>query len=264
MRQEYAHHESPTAASRRGLSLDEQATVQSCFDATIAALHAVGLEATFSTEMADWATMMRNAPRIMLVNPTFDPEQSDLTPDNAFWIKLSQIADGRAIACIANRLFVTDDYVDLLRTQRVWYSRGPRRMVDLVVPPDMPRIAGHVGHHAGLWIHPDWRKHGLSGYMTRLARCASLRQFDVDWHCGLVFAALAEKGLPITDVTGYGYPRMVLAVDGWFPLTDQPERIDVPWISRAEILAQLAEETRRLGRLVGDRDQEAVRLPAVS
>ncbi|HUA52751.1 MAG TPA: hypothetical protein VMB81_11335 [Candidatus Sulfotelmatobacter sp.] len=264
MRTEPVRHEPEILGSRNSLSIDEQKIVQSCFDATVAALHAIGLEATFSTAMADWASMMRNAPRIMLVNPTFDPAHNDLTPDNAFWIKLSQIADGRSVACIANRLFVTDDYVDLLRTQRVWYSRGPRRMVDLVVPADMPRIAGRVGHHAGLWVRPDWRKHGLSGYMTRLARCASLRRFDVDWHCGLVFAAIAEKGLPTEMVAGYGYPRMVLAIDGWQPLTDEPDRLYLPWISRAEMLAHLAGETRRLGRPVGDRDQETVRLPAVS
>jgi hypothetical protein len=243
------------------LNPDDQTIIQSCFDETDAALRTIGLEPTFSTDLSGWATMMRNAPRIMLVNPTFDPEHNELGPDNAFWIRLSQLSDGRPIACIANRLFVTDDYVDLMRTQRLWYSRGPRKMVDLVVPDDMPRIAGRVGHHAGLWIHPDWRKHGLSGYMTRLARCASLRRFEVDWHCGLVFAVLAEKGLPITAVSGYGYPRMVVAIDGWQPLTDKPDRLYLPWISRAEILAQLADEVRRL---VAHRDQQAVGLPTAS
>jgi len=239
----------------------DQQIIQSCFDAMLAALMDLGLAPTFSTDMAGWAEMMRQAPNSSgVVNPTFDPAESELSADNAFWIKLAQVSDGAAIACIANRLFVTDDYVDLIRTQRLWYSHRPRRLLDLAVPADMPLIAGRVGTHGGLWIQPEWRKHGLSGYLTRLARCASLRHFDVDWHCGLVHGVLADKGLPITAVTGYGYPRMVLAIDGWNPLTNQSDRFYLPWISRAEILDQLAAETRRLVR---HRDQESVR-PASS
>jgi len=243
------------------LDHDAQHIVQSCFDETLRALRAIGLDPTFSTAMAGWKSMMSSAPKIMLVNPSFDPDENDLTPDNTFWICLTDTRDNRRIACIANRLFVTDNYIELLRTQRVWYSRGPRTLLDLVVPADMPLISGRVGHHSGLWIHPDWRKHGLSGYLTRLARCASLRKFDVDWHVGLVFAALAEKGLPTAPTTGYGYPHMVLAIDGWQPLTNKADRLYVPWISRAEILAHLADETRRL---VVHRNQQPVGLSVVS
>jgi hypothetical protein len=158
-------------------------------------------------------------------------------------------------------VFVTDDYVDLLRTQRLWYASGPRRLVDVVVPADMPQIAGRVGHHGGLWIRTDWRKHGLSGILTKLVRCASLRRFAPDWHCGSVFAAIAEKGLPTSLVTGYGYPHMVLAIDGWFPLTNKPERVYLPWISRDEMLDQLGVELRRL---VANRNDEALNVSARS
>ncbi|MBI3515234.1 MAG: hypothetical protein HY060_14415 [Proteobacteria bacterium] len=243
------------------IALDEQQIIQSCFDATIAALHDLGLEVTFSTDMSGWVAMMSSAPNIHLVIPTFNPEHNDLTPDDSFWVKLTRIDDRRDIACIANRLYVTDSFIELMRTQRLWFSRGPRKLVDLVVPPDMPILSGRIGHHGGLWIHPDWRKHGLSGYMTRLARCASLRRFDVDWHCGFVHGTLAEKGLPTAAVTGYAYPRMVLAIDGWNPITDKEDRFYLPWISRAEIRAQLVDETRRL---VAHRDQESVRRMAVT
>jgi hypothetical protein len=238
-----------------------EGVIQSCFDETCRTLYELNLEPTYSTEMADWAALVTDAPKRGIVNPSFDPAHSDLSVENAFWIRLDDTREGRTVACIANRLFVTDDFMALWRTQRLWYSHGPRSLIDLAIPDDMPILSGRVGHHGGLWIHPDWRKHGLSGYMTRLARCASLRRFDVDWHAGLVFAAIAEKGLPITPTTGYGYPRMVLAVDGWVPLTDRPERLYVPWISRSEILAQLADETRRL---IADRDQQPVGLPVAS
>jgi hypothetical protein len=231
--------------------------VQGCFDEIGRAFRELELDAEFSTDLHDWVETIQSAPKRGVINPTFDPEHSDLSPANSFWIRLSEARGGRTIACIANRLFETSNYTDLLRNQRLWYSRGPRRVVDLVVPSDMPVIAGRVGHHGGLWIHPDWRKHGLSGYLTKLARCASLRQFDVDWHCGSVFGVIAEKGLPTAPLTGYGYPHMVLAIDGWFPITNRDEQVYLPWISRVEMIDQLG---RELERLVANRDQQPVRL----
>jgi len=230
--------------------------VQACLDEIAHVFLSLGLEVEFSTQMNGWVETIRTAPKRGVVNPTFDPRHSDLSPANAFWVRLSEGPDDRTVACIANRVFETDDYRDLLRTQRLWYSRGPRRLVDLVLPSDMPVISGRVGHHGGLWIHPDWRKHGLSGYLTKLMRCASLRQFEVDWHCGSVFAVIAEKGLPTAPETGYGYPHMALAIDGWFPVTDRDERVYLPWISRPEMLDQLGREVERL---VQHRDQEALR-----
>jgi hypothetical protein len=237
--------------------------IQGCFDSILAHLAELGLTITFSTEMTEWVNAITNAPRRGIVNPTFDPAHNDLTPENAFWVAATDRATGQLVACIANRVFITHDYRDLLRTQRLWYASGPRRLVELTPQAEaMPRIAGRVGHHGGLWIHPDWRKRGLSGHLTKLVRSASLRRFDVDWHCGSVFAAIAEKGLPIAPETGYGYPRMVLAIDSWFPITDKPERVYLRWISRPEMLAQLAGDLTR--RLIHDRDREAVGFSAMT
>lgn len=229
-------------------------TAQSCFDESMWALSEIGLEPTFSTDMMSWVSTIDIAPGRTIINPTFDPRESDVSPDNCFWIRLDERETGRPISVIANRVFETDDYMDLMRNQYLWFRDGPRHPpVNVITSPDMPLIRGRVGHHGGLWIHPEWRKHGLSGFMTRLARCGSLRQFNIDWHCGLVFAAVAEKGLPVSPTMGYGYPRMALAIDGWQPLTNKHDRLYVPWISRTEIIAHLVEET---GRLVANRNKQ--------
>jgi hypothetical protein len=244
-------------------SIADDALIQDCFDVLQRSLHKFGLDIEFANDMNGWVDTIKSAPKRGVVNPTFDPAESDLSPSNSFWIRVYE-ADGdeeRTIACIANRVFETPDYLDLLRTQRLWYSWGPRRVVDLVVPYEMPLISGLVGHHGGLWIHPEWRKHGLSGYLTKMVRCVSLRHFGIDWHCGSVFGVIAEKGLPTASVTGYGYPHMVLAIDGWFPVTDRDECVYLPWISRAEILEQFGQE---LDRLVADRDQQPIGLSIVS
>jgi hypothetical protein len=243
------------------LTHSDHCIIQACSNQIGRRLLTLGLEAEFSVDMSEWVDTIRSAPKNGGVNPAYDPAHSDLSASNSFWIRLFEPDSERTVACIANRIYETDDFLDLWRTQRLWYSRGPREVIELVVPADMPGIAGRVGHHGGLWIHPDWRKHGLSGYLTKLTRCASLRQFEVDWHCGSVFAAIAEKGLPTAPETGYGYPHMVLAIDGWFPATQRHERFYMPWISRPEMLEQLGAE---LERLIGHRDQQPVRLAVLS
>jgi hypothetical protein len=239
---------------------DQDVIIETCLDETVRHLTKIGLAPTFSEDLSGWVAMIESAPGRDRVNPTFHPLHSDVTPDNAFWIKLTDADTGRAIACIANRVFETDDWLEVMRSQRLWFRSPPGRPID-IVPDSLPLIAGRVGHHGGLWIHPEFRKHGLSGFMTRLARCRSLGRWNVDWHCGLVAAKIAEKGLPTTPVTGYGYPRMALVIDGRYPVIDHPERVFVPWISRDEMLAQLAAET---ARLIGDRDEQRIHSSAAT
>src|SRR5271170_1166170 len=206
------------------LAADEQQIVQQCFDATHQRLRAIGLAPTFGSDMNGWVEAIESSPHRVHINTCFDPAHSDVTAENAFWIRLTDVETDQTIACIATRLIVTDDYLGEMRSMRLWFRDPPSIPID-IVPDSLPLIAGRVGNHGGLLIHPDWRKQGLSGYLTRLARCGSLRRWAVDWHCGTVFAALAEKGLPTAPVNGYGYPRMALVVDGRQPATPRMEKI---------------------------------------
>jgi GNAT superfamily N-acetyltransferase len=218
----------------------------------------LGLELTVETDLADWAALMRSSPKIAAVNPTFDPAQSWLNPSNSFWLRVNQ--GERTVACIANRLFVTDDYIGLKRSLRLWYDLKPtllREPMNIVLDEDVPHIAGRIGHHGGLWVHPDWRGLGLSTLLPRLVRKLSLRHFDVDWHCGIVLEGLAMSGLPYR---GYGYPHMALCIEGYFPVTGQHEKVFMTYIDRQEMLGQLVSD---LEGFEADADQKAVRLKAV-
>ena len=195
-----------------------------------------GFYLTINSDMSAWARMMRAMPKTRVVNPTFDPECSQLDATNSFWVRVTDAADN-PVACIANRLFVTDDYVDLMRTWRLWYDRGPRqiRPLNIVLPPEAPFVSGRIGHHGGLWVHPGHRKRGLSYLLPRLTRALSLVNFQVDWHCGMVFGDLGDSGLP---KWGYGYTGMDLCIDGYFPVTEREERVYMTYISRDEMLNQ--------------------------
>ncbi|MBU0726217.1 MAG: hypothetical protein KJ904_06250 [Alphaproteobacteria bacterium] len=202
-------------------------------------LDRLGLSLTVETDMSAWVQVMRNAPKMSAVNPTFDPSQSHLHPGNSFWLRVTD--NGETIACISNRLFITEDYISLKRSLRLWYDLKPvliREPINVVIGDHVPHISGRVGHHGGLWVHPDWRGHGLAGLLPRLTRALSMRHFDVDWHCGIALKPIAARGLPLK---AYGYPHMDLCIDGYFPVTDQQEEIYMGWITRPEMLKQMEE-----------------------
>jgi hypothetical protein len=195
-----------------------------------------GFYVTISTEMAGWVKLMKASPRITTVNPTFDPDYSQLDATNSFWIRITDMADN-PVACIANRLFVTDDYVGLMRSCRLWYDKTltPVQQLNIVLDDRVPVIAGRIGHHGGLWVHPGHRKRGFSYVLPRLVRSISLTQFLADWHCGIVLGDLADSRLPIY---GYGYTGMDLAIDGYFPVMKREDRVYMTSISRPEMLDQ--------------------------
>lgn len=217
-------------------SADAVATPRTLVRTYIERLERDGMFVTVSTDMAAWVRMMKAMPKTRVVNPTFDPEFSQLNAANSFWVRITDMADN-PVACIANRLFVTDDYVGLIRSWRLWYDRGlkPVRPLNIVLPSQTPFIAGRIGHHGGLWVHPGHRKRGLSYVLPRLTRALSLANFNVDWHAGMVFGDLGDSGLP---KWGYGYTNMDLCIDGYFPVTDREERVYMTYIGREAMLKQ--------------------------
>ncbi|MEQ9643382.1 MAG: hypothetical protein RIM84_25400 [Alphaproteobacteria bacterium] len=215
---------------------DDFADPRKLVRAYLARLERDGFYVTVSSDMNAWVSMMEAAPAIRVVNPTFDPAHSQLDASNSFWVRVTDMADN-PVACIANRLFDTDDYLGLIRNWRLWYDRGLKevRPLNIVLPDTVPFVAGRIGHHGGLWVHPGHRKRGLSFVLPRLTRALSLANFRPDWHCGMVFGDLGDSGLP---KWGYGYTNMELCIDGYFPVTGRDERVYMTYISRADMLDQ--------------------------
>ena len=89
------------------LTAGEHARIHEFVRLTLDWLEQRGFVLTVESDMRAWADLMRSSPRIVGVNPTYDPDQSHLTPANAFWLRLQQ--NGRTIACSANRFFATYD-----------------------------------------------------------------------------------------------------------------------------------------------------------
>jgi hypothetical protein len=184
-------------------------------------------------EMARWVEVMRSTARAGFINPAFDPAHSRLSPKNSFWIDIR--SGSSTIATSAARLLITDDYMEMKRSLRLWYEDPPREYGSLTLAPtEVPLISGRVGHEGGLWVHPEFRKQGLSVILPHLNRALCLRGWDVDWQTGIVHRGIAEHGLARH---AYGFPRLVQCSTGYFPVTQKVDPLYLVYLSKAELLA---------------------------
>jgi hypothetical protein len=227
--------------------------VQDFVDFSLAWLDARNYTLTVDVDMAGWVRTMALAQSMDRVNPTFDPQFNPLSPDNSFWLDVR--AGSRTIATSAARLFVTDDYLALKRSTRLWYDPPRPQDAELAisVPPDMPAICGRVGHEGGLWIHPDHRKRGLSVILPHLNRALCLREWNIDWQTGMTLRDIGESHLA---QRAYGFPHVTPCFEGRTPLKPYPERLFIVYMNREELIAGL--DLHAVTRLLPDRDQEAV------
>src|SRR5215469_5948032 len=129
----------------------DQEVVQDYLDFSLAWLEEHRYTLGVRVDMAAWAATMRAAPGMSVVNPTFDPQHSPLSPQNAFWLDVR--TGSHTVAMSAARFFVTDDYFELQRSTRLWYDPPHLQhgRFELRLPADTPTICGNVAHEGGLW-----------------------------------------------------------------------------------------------------------------
>lgn len=237
---------------------------------SIGLLQRSGYRLSLIFDLSGWAALLRAAPKIGIVNPTFDPAHSDLKPNEAFWLQLND--DSGVAACIADRLFVTDDFISReIATGHVWYAHpGGGDQPEMLPTAPFGRYGGRVGHAGGLWVHPRRRKDGLSWLLPRLVRALSIINWSVDRHCGLVFEGIHDSGL---SAQAYGFPESHMIVEGYFPPVRGDARVFVIHIDREQIAAQFEEDLIRMtdgdcqmrdvATIVGQRVHEPVVRPRV-
>jgi hypothetical protein len=187
-------------------------------------------------DMAAWTRVMTDAVSAASVNPTFNPHVNRLSPQNSFWLDVRE--GSHTVATMAARLFVTEDYLALTRSMRLWRDEPPTEHgeLTLTVPAGMPTIAGQVGHEGGLWIHPEHRKRGLSVILPHLNRALCVRQWDVDWQTGVTRRSIGECGIA---KWAYGVPHVEPCFEGYFPITQSEDRLFIAYMSRDELISGL-------------------------
>lgn len=217
-----------------------------------------GLRLFVNHDMAQWVGHIRTADRADGVNPTFNPENTDqLTPATSFWLAVRDGSD-RVVACIAGRVFTTDDFSHLIRSLKLWYDPVPahlRQELRLVLPPQVPILAGRVAHIGGLWVHPVHRKTGLSALLQGLAHGLLVDLYEADWVTAIEFAKITDKA---ALVAAYGPRQMVPCIEEYFPPTGRFERIFLTYRQRQRTSEVLSVATALL------RDQSGRRHPGGS
>jgi len=217
------------------LSDDAFRTVQRALDRMADEAIDLGMTVRIETDFEEFAYLRRSVGDGFLY-PSFDPAVSRLARD-AFWVRADN-DDGELLAMVASRVFRCDDFMALVRNERVWFDRGPHGMSRgySVLPTRLndPVWGGVVGHGGGFFVHPRARGHGLSVWLPMYQRALMVRMYGVDWHTNFVSEAMAER-----SKRAYGYPDVELIIDGYFPPMRKDQRVYISRISRAEIVRQL-------------------------
>jgi len=214
------------------LSERDLAIVQLGVDSLTRAIAELGLTLLIERDFDGLAAFLRA--RGSFVNPSFDPRVSRLGWRD-FWVHLLDPA-GRSIACSAEKVIETEDFIEEVATGRIWYeggfaARGGPERIEVVRPS--VRLSGTLSHSGSTWVDPVWRGHGLAMLMTRLSRALSFRNHGVAANTGFVRHSLYVTSVPTES---YGYAHVEKCLDGFFPPQNGPEVLYLCWITDLEFV----------------------------
>lgn len=227
------------------LTDDQFDAVQSAIDALTGRLLATGFAIRVRSDFDAYAAIRRRHGSHHL-NQAFDPRHTRFGADDFWLLAENGLGDPVATYCL-RRLRIADFYA-LVRSQALWFGRGPRP----VEPPlDMacaiPAFGGDVVHGGGLWIREDYRGVArLAGLLPRLGCAIALRNAPLDHECGMILGdprdapAIARRKADFIGRKVYGFARVHPIIDGWFPPEKRPALVSLCHSTRAEAIASLA------------------------
>lgn len=128
----------------------------------------------------------------------FNPERTDVSPRNAFWIAGENQA-GDIVATYAARIYYWPGTNLAEQAVAMLYGRdeGQPCVVTAPAAKDMTGLIMSVG---AAWVRPDFRGRELSQLLPRMAKAYALSRWPLDWVLGYCTTKLVEKGV----AAGYG------------------------------------------------------------
>ncbi|MBM3568454.1 MAG: hypothetical protein FJX46_06820 [Alphaproteobacteria bacterium] len=227
----------------RPAGLEDWSAIQAYVEQILAALAAEGYELTVEHDAQAWVELMRGAPQISSITPSYDPAHSIVDPSNLFWLRVAR--DGRDLACCVSRLYHVQDLAQLIRSYRLWYDKRPTlvvRMLTMAAGEGLELLRGRLGLIGGLWVHPEVRGGNMARWLTRLAMGLSVRHFDIDWAFCHVKEATARSGMA---TRGYGFRHVEPNIEGYYPPFGRDQDFWLGYSSRDEVIRTLAAGLRR-------------------
>jgi hypothetical protein len=181
------------------------------------------------------------------LNQAFDARHVELGAGD-FWL-LAENQEGEPIATYCLRRFVVDDFYELIRSLKLWFSVLPRSADPrFVVKCQIPSFGGEVVHGGGLWIRDDYRGASrLAIVMPRYARAVALRDRPFDHDTAMIRndpadrADVAERKAAYMGRKVYGFARVHRFVDGWFPPEGRDAVMHLCHATRGEAITSLCD-----------------------
>lgn len=178
------------------LTNEDFATVQRFVQLMSEKVAAIGLDVFVETNFNDYNKLRRELSPDTVQNPTFDPEHSNVSFHNAFWLRAVE-TNGDTVAMVAQRVLDTENFLEDLKKLRLWHDRPatPPGVLNVDGCEFARTMSGRVGHAGGLWIDPSFRKKNLSGILDHLGRGLLLKNFWFDYITGIISPELAATGI---------------------------------------------------------------------
>ena len=177
------------------------------------------------------------------MSPIFDPEQSNLRIDSAFWLEAYD-DEGNTVAAHAARLFdwPKTNAVDEIRALRVFYDDpSPHIAAGESVELDgaaVAHIKGRNVYGGALWVRPDYRRRGLTTIIPRISRAYAFTRWDTEFHWSFVEPKTHTFGVPHASGPFHVEDRMPVTLRlrfrGLFPSY-------LMWMSAGEMLDDVAD-----------------------
>lgn len=200
------------------------------------------------------------------VAASFDNRTSNLTSENAFWIRgrddNGEIVHTQAVKCLNLKSETLDSF--MYREVDGFPPPGTviaRRFSQRGLPPDARGICGRACYHGELWIKPGtdkFRGSELTYLLPRLAMGLALTEWSPDFMFGFMFPEHAYKGLSTRE--GYqhiGPTDWMLQAAG----NGEPQEVWITWMSRDDLQYMLTMTPERVLRSV--EISRAARRPAL-
>ncbi len=217
------------------LSDEDFGLLQTSIDAIMERIAALHLNLRIERDFHALTDFLRST-GTSIINTTFDPYFHPV-PENSFWLRVLD-EDGVTVATHAETMFLTDDFVSLIESGELWRWAGsppPAGESNPVIQRPPVQIKGKVAYGGSMWINPAQRKLGLSLYLPYLSRALFMRNYETDFHTGLVLGSLGLSSVP---KQGYGFTNVEPCLTGWFAPAEKHGVAYLCYMNQQESLKQ--------------------------
>lgn len=214
--------------------------IQSHIDLAKSRLGELGLTLHADHDMHAFVDYLSRQEETHGVPTSHDPRRCYLHPGNSYWIYVRHAPTGDIVACHAQRLVVTDDFVEECMAQTLFENLAPNLDAKplSIDEADDVRLSGRIVFGGGTYIRPDWRGAGLLIF-NRASRTIAARHFRADYLCGMQMNTPRRQALALN---GFDFAHVKPFIKGGLPRKPQADDVQLSWSSLAEWMESIRRE----------------------